>query len=90
MNDAIPVRPATRRSRRHGASAPRVSTRRASVNDATRAGSGSRPGAMSQTIAARARLSAPAAWIVPGSPSRSIITNPLASTPTAAPRLFVK
>ena len=90
MNDAIPVSPATASSRRQGASALRASTLRASVAEATRAGSGSRPGAMNQTIAASTRFSTPAAWMVPGRPRRSISTNPLASTPTAAPRLLVK
>ena len=56
---------------------PRRASRRAVRAAPRRRGPGrDRAGAMHQTIAASARLSAPAAWIVPGRPRRSIKHEP--------------
>src|SRR6185295_99286 len=43
-----------------------------------------------QTTSASAMLSTPAVTIVPGSPTSAMSQKPLASTPSAAPMLFVK
>ncbi len=85
MNEAAPVRSATVRKSRKGAAAPgpRPVSVRALIGCSV-------PPASSHTTTARARFRAPALCTVPGSPSFSIMTNPLASTPIDAPKLLVK
>ena len=83
-NEAAPVRSATARKNLKGApSESRPAPERALTGSSV-------PRASSHTAAARARFSAPALCTVPGSPSFSIMTNPLASTPIEAPKLLVK
>jgi len=81
MKDAAPVRKLAASSR----------TAASAGEPARAASAGARSGrASSPTAAASARLSAPAVRNAPGRPSQAISTKPLASTPSAAPRLFVK
>ena len=84
-NEAAPVRSATARKNLKGAasSESRPPRGRAFIGSSV-------PPANSHTAAARPRLRAPALCTVPGSPSLSIMTNPLASTPIEAPKLLVK
>ena len=83
MNDDAPVTNAAPRKKKN------VPSRRSSCG--TKASVGvSCPRKNHHTAPATAKLISAAVRIVPGSPTAAISTNPLTSTPAAAPRLFVK
>ena len=81
MNEASPVKNATASS----TPAAPVSASRRGGTEAAAIGR-----AISHTQDASTRLIAPANRSVPGNPAHSMRTNPLTSTPAAAPRLLVK
>ena len=83
MNDDAPVTNAAPRKKKN------VPSRRSSCG--TKASVGvSCPRKSHHTAPATAKLISAAVRIVPGRPTAAISTNPLTSTPAAAPRLFVK
>ena len=82
MKEEAPVTSATPRKRR------KVRSLRSC--DAGASGGPSCRRNIDQTAAATPRLRSPATRMVPGRPRARMRTNPLASTPAAAPRLLVK
>jgi hypothetical protein len=87
MNDEVPVIAAAARNSVASLSSPAAFAAGAPIG--LFAGFGS-SFASTQTTSASATLSRPAVKIVPGRPTSAMSQNPLTSTPTAAPMLFVK
>ena len=71
------------------ASAPALGPCTAAASGTPGAARGS-PRVIIHTTSASSTFITPAARIVPGSPTRAMRMKPLASTPTAAPKLLVK
>ena len=88
MNDDAPVTAAAKKNNAASPSALAVLlAARAAIAGALGWGSSL---TSTQTVTANAMFSKPAVMIVPGNPTRPISQKPLASTPIAAPMLFVK